>query len=95
MFYRLFVSLIILFSCIFSSYSQIYRYIDMKDGLSSRRVLSIRQSSQGYMWILTHKGIDRFDGKNFKHYQLKKEDRIINFYPNLNQLAMDGDNTLW
>ena len=67
----------------------------MKDGLSSRRVLSIRQSNQGYMWILTHKGIDRYDGKNFKHYQVVKDNSTVNFYPNLNQLAIDEENTLW
>ena len=67
----------------------------MKDGLSSRRVLSICQGNQGYMWILTHKGIDRFDGKNFKHYQLKKDGNIVNFYPNLNILSTDGKNRLW
>ena len=94
MFYRLILTFIILISCISNSYSQIYKYIDMKDGLSSRRVLSICQGSQGYMWILTHKGIDRFDGKNFKHYQLKKDGNIVNFYPNLNILSTDGKNRL-
>lgn len=61
----------------------------MKDGLSSRRVLSICQGEQGYMWVLTHKGVDRFDGKNFKHYQLMKNDDVVNFYPNLNMLYAD------
>lgn len=95
MFYRLFVTFIILSACILDSYPQIYKYIDMKDGLSSRRVLSIRQGNQGYMWILTHKGIDRYDGKNFKHYQVVKDNSTVNFYPNLNQLAIDEENTLW
>ena len=67
----------------------------MKDGLSSRRVLSICQGNQGYMWILTHKGVDRFDGKNFKHYQLTRNNNTVNFYPNLNQLATDAENKLW
>lgn len=95
MFYRIVLTFIILFSCILNSYTQIYKYIDMKDGLSSRRVLSICQGNQGYMWILTHKGVDRFDGKNFKHYQLIRDNNIVNFYPNLNQLATDTENKLW
>lgn len=45
--------------------AQIFQYITMEDGLSSRRVFSIRQDEQGYTWILTHKGIDRYDGKRF------------------------------
>ncbi len=95
MFYRIVLTFIILFSCILNSYTQIYKYIDMKDGLSSRRVLSICQGNQGYMWILTHKGVDRFDGKNFKHYQLNRDKSIVNFYPNLNILSTDGKNSLW
>ena len=95
MFYRIVLTFIILFSCILNSYTQIYKYIDMKDGLSSRRVLSICQGNQGYMWILTHKGVDRFDGKNFKHYQLTRNNNTVNFYPNLNQLATDAENKLW
>ena len=67
----------------------------MKDGLSSRRVLSISQGNQGYMWILTHKGVDRFDGKNFKHYQLTKDRNIVNFFPNLNILSTDEEKQLW
>ncbi len=95
MFYRFILTFIILFSGILNSYAQIYKYIDMKDGLSSRRVLSISQGNQGYMWILTHKGVDRFDGKNFKHYQLTRDNNIVNFYPNLNQLTADKENRLW
>lgn len=95
MFYRLFATFFILSTFILNAYPQIFKYIDMKDGLSSRRVLSISQGNEGYMWILTHKGVDRFDGKNFKHYQLRKGDNIINFYPNLNSLATNERNELW
>lgn len=95
MFHRFIVSFIILCLCMPQTYAQIFKYIDMKDGLSSRRVLSICQDSQDYMWILTHKGIDRFDGKNFKHYSITKGGNNVNFFPNLNQLATDRDNRLW
>lgn len=36
--------------------AQIFKYIGMDNGLSSRRVLSIEQGKQYYIWILTHKG---------------------------------------
>ena len=42
--------------------AQIFKYIGMDNGLSSRRVLSIEQGKQYYIWILTHKGADRYDG---------------------------------
>lgn len=47
------------------------------------------------MWILTHKGIDRYDGKHFYHYKLQNGKRAMNFYPDLNTLHMDSDSTLW
>ena len=50
--------------------AQIYKYIGTQEGLSSRRVLAINKDSQGYMWILTYQGMDRFDGKNFTAYEL-------------------------
>lgn len=67
----------------------------MEEGLSSRRVLSIQQDQQGYMWILTHKGIERYNGKQFVRYPLYKNNKAVNFYPNLNILKTDEDKTLW
>ena len=75
--------------------AQVFEYIGMEDGLCSRRVLSIEQDAQGYMWILTHKGVDRYDGSLFTHYKLRHEEKDIYFYPDLNSLHVDGNNTLW
>lgn len=75
--------------------AQIFEYIGTDNGLSSRRVLSIRQDKQGYMWILTHKGVDRYNGKEFTHYPLLKNGTSINLYPNLNYLRTDSEFTIW
>lgn len=75
--------------------AQIFEYIDMDNGLSSRRVLSIQQDKQNYIWILTHKGLDRYNGKQFKHYQLHRCNNPLSFYPNLNFLYIDKDSTIW
>lgn len=75
--------------------AQIFEYIDMDNGLSSRRVLSIQQDKQNYIWILTHKGLDRYNGKQFKYYQLHRCNNPLSFYPNLNFLYTDKDNTIW
>lgn len=74
--------------------AQIFEYIDMDNGLSSRRVLSIQQDKQNYIWILTHKGLDRYNGKQFKHYQLHRCNNPLSFYPNLNFLYTDKDSTI-
>ena len=85
----------LLFTSIFSIHAQIFRYIDMEDGLSSRRAFSIRQDRQDYIWILTHKGVDRYDGRRFRFYPLLKNDTAVYCYPNQNVLRIDAGQTLW
>lgn len=92
---RVAILILLLFSCLLPANAQIFRYIGTEEGLSSRRVISIEQGSQKYIWVLTHKGVDRYDGKFFTHYKLKREDKEVHFYPDLNQLSIDSDNVLW
>ena len=47
---------------------QIYKYIGLEDGLSSRNVYAVQQSNNGFMWFLTDNGIDRYDGTNMSTY---------------------------
>lgn len=63
------------------SEAQIFQYIGIADGLSSRRVLSIQQGEYDYIWILTHKGIDRYNGKQFTHYPLIKNGAVVKLFP--------------
>lgn len=55
-----------------------FDHISTKDGLSSNLVFSLTKDSTGFLWIGTDFGLDRFDGKHFKHYR-KKE------YPSLHR----------
>lgn len=75
--------------------AQIFQYIGIEDGLSSRRVLSLQQGEHDYIWILTHKGIDRYNGKQFTHYPLIKKGIAVSCFPNLNTLKTDKDQKLW
>ena len=75
--------------------AQTYKYIGVEDGLSNRRVYAIQKGPKGYMWFLTHNGIDRYDGKDFKQYQLTENDTEINSMLNLSWLYVGADNTLW
>ena len=38
------------------------------------------------MWFLTHEGIDRYNGKQYTHYSLTANGKLLNFFPNLNTL---------
>ena len=41
------------------------------------------------MWFLTHEGIDRYNGKQYTHYSLTANGKLLNFFPNLNTLQTD------
>lgn len=87
------IFLILLFplTCI----AQTYQYIGVEDGLSNRRVYYIQKDRTGYMWFLTHEGIDRYNGKDFKRYKLMDGDVEVNSLLNLNWLYIDKEDVLW
>lgn len=75
--------------------AQLYQYLDTQDGLSSRRVLSIEKDNKGYMWFLTHEGVDRYNGKQYTHYKLVANGKLLNSFPNLNCLQTDTAGVVW
>ncbi len=75
--------------------AQLYRYLDTEKGLSSRRVISIEKDFKGYMWFLTHEGVDRYNGKQFTHYPLTVDGKPVQQFPNLNSLHIDTQGGLW
>ena len=75
--------------------AQTYQYLGVEDGLSNRRVYCIQKDKIGYMWFLTHEGIDRYNGKEFKQYKLMDGDIEVNSLLNLNWLYIDQEGVLW
>ena len=57
--------------------AQTYKYIGIEEGLSNRRIFSIQKDAEGYMWFLTNEGMDRYNGKDIKHYRLNKDDNSL------------------
>lgn len=45
------------------------RIYDFDDGLSHRNVFKIVQDDQGFIWVATISGLNRFDGYNFLQYK--------------------------
>lgn len=75
--------------------AQLYRYLDIRDGLSSRRVLSIEKDKKGYIWLLTHEGVDKYNGKEYVHYPLTDGEKKFQQFPNLNKLGQDSQGGIW
>lgn len=75
--------------------AQTYKYIGVEDGLSNRKVYAIQKGPKGYMWFLTHNGIDRYDGKEFKQYKLLDSEKDVNSMLYLSWLYIGADGSLW
>lgn len=88
--------LMLLFVILFpiKNIGQNYRYISTTDGLSNRRVYSISQDVNGYIWFMTHSGIDRYDGRRFIHYRNPGKSNNLDFYANTEYLVTGSDGNL-
>ena len=58
------------------AYGQTYKHIGVEDGFSNGRIYNIQKSHQGYMWFLTNEGMDRYSGKDIKHYKLIEKNKL-------------------
>src|SRR3954466_2718088 len=49
-----------------------FEHLTMQDGLSMSTVMSILQDSQGYLWLGTESGLNRYDGYSIKEYRRER-----------------------
>ncbi len=75
-------------------YLDVDRY-SIDDGLSNNTVTDVVQDQQGFMWIGTHNGLNRFDGLHFKKY--KSHDHKPGAISNniIRSLFVDSQGRLW
>lgn len=60
--------LLVVFSGKAFGQDRLHSHFNVRNGLPSNRAYSIAQSSAGYIWIGTDRGVVRWDGRNFKTY---------------------------
>lgn len=77
------------------AYGQTYKHIGVEDGLSNRRIYNIQKDHQGYMWFLTNEGMDRYNGKDIKHYKLIEENKQLSSEIHLGWLYADKEGGIW
>lgn len=70
--------------------------LGIADGLSSTITFDAKLIDEEFLWISTDQGIDRFDGRNFKHYNLNTSPSGIKQMNDGNQyhLTLEGQNQL-
>ena len=74
---------------------QIYKYIGLEDGLNNQKIYHIQKDRRGYMWFLTQEGVDRYDGKQIKHYNFSDDNMKLDSRIALNWFYMDNEDILW
>jgi ligand-binding sensor domain-containing protein len=60
--------------CFSQSSHQIFEHLTTDHGLSSNKVEAVLQDQEGFYWIATQNGLNRFDGTTFKLYRHHSED---------------------
>jgi signal transduction histidine kinase/ligand-binding sensor domain-containing protein/CheY-like chemotaxis protein len=55
-----------------------FEHLTMRDGLSQSTVMSILQDSEGYIWLATENGLNRYDGYTIREYRRERgNDRAL------------------
>lgn len=78
----------------FAREGQGFAHLDSFDGLSGDQVYALAQDEVGFIWIGTHQGLTRYDGRTLKTYPLEVGDDL-NPFPHITSLAIAGDGVLW
>ena len=64
-------------------------------GLSSLNQTCITQDKEGFIWIGTDNGLDRFDGYSFKNYRSIPGDSLNLLSDHISCLLFDSEGNLW
>src|ERR1700754_4843712 len=72
-----------------------FEHLTMRDGLSQSTVMSVLQDSQGYLWLATESGLDRYDGYSIRAYRRERgnEHGLANDF--IWTIAEDARGDLW
>lgn len=98
MIWRCFLFLCLLVPAVFfqsSGQDITFSHLTVENGLSHNAGLSITQDQQGFVWVGTHYGLNRYDGFRFKIYRHHPDDSTSLPDNQIMTLYRDRHNTLW
>lgn len=72
-----------------------FRHLTVKDGLSQNSVVSMVQDSIGYLWFATQDGLNRYDGREFTHFDKQFQSVTRPTFSKLGKLYIDKQNRFW
>ncbi|WP_027707713.1 hybrid sensor histidine kinase/response regulator transcription factor [Zooshikella ganghwensis] len=91
------VVVLLLFSLKSLAFSQHinFKNLNVSEGLSQNTINDIVQDRQGFIWIATNDGLNRFDGFDVKIYRNDKENPLSISNNVIKTLLVDKDGKLW
>jgi len=72
-----------------------FRHLTTKQGLPSNKVNSLIKDHADFMWFATDNGLARYDGYNFKRYQIPGDSVLTPNDQVVNTIFEDRDGILW
>jgi len=72
-----------------------FHHLTVENGLSQNAALAISQDNQGFIWIGTSNGLNRYDGYRFKVYQSRANDSTTLTSNNTLSILSDSKKNLW
>jgi signal transduction histidine kinase/ligand-binding sensor domain-containing protein len=72
-----------------------FEQLTTEDGLSQNAILALLQDHQGYLWIGTQNGLNRYDGLTFTHFRNDPENPNSISYNSIIALFEDNEGYLW
>lgn len=72
-----------------------FRQLSVNDGLSQNSAVSVTQDQEGFLWIATQEGLNRYDGREFLVYNKKFLDITESTRVLLGKVVADSKNRIW
>ncbi|MEN2283756.1 two-component regulator propeller domain-containing protein [Algoriphagus sp. SE2] len=72
-----------------------FRQLSVNDGLSQNSAVSVTQDQDGFLWIATQEGLNRYDGEEFIQYHKKFNDITQPSQLILGTVFADSNNRIW
>lgn len=77
---------------IFGQTQPIFQKINQSQGLSSSRITGIVKEKNGFIWVSTQNGLNRYDGHSVKVYNKQNSNIESN---EISSLYLDSENRIW
>lgn len=90
-------SFLLFLPCLSFSQNKQFRIkkFSLEEGLSQVSVNDLLMDPYGFVWIATADGLNRFDGKDFKHYKYNAADSLTISGNFINKLLADKRENIW